>query len=194
MSSVFRVSHTTLGRPLEGIYFVNKPAKIILVSLFAFFVISARAQSNDAVLRQIEADVWIPFINASNTFDSAAFLAVQSKDLVRISGYTNEIYGLDRYAKDIGPGFKRARDRGLVRRSEVRFLQRIVSGGLALETGYFRQEAKLPDGEVRVSFTRFEFVLRKEGKRWKILVDQDFKDAVTQDDFLKATPLRTVKP
>jgi hypothetical protein len=168
---------------------MKRPANIILTFLFGFFVVSARAQSNEAVLRQIEADVWLPFIAASNSFDVDGFLAVQSKDLVRISGYTNEIYGLARYESEIRPGFKRARDRGLTRRSEVRFLQRVTSESLAMDTGYFRQEATLPNGEVRISFTRFEFVLRKEGKRWKILVDQDFSDPVTQSDFLKATPV-----
>jgi ketosteroid isomerase-like protein len=73
----------------------------------------------------------------------------------------------------------------------VRFLRHSASENLAYQSGYFRQEATLPDGKVRISFTRFEFILRKEGARWKILVDKDSgrSEVITEEDFSRAAPL-----
>lgn len=152
--------------------------------------------ANDSVQRQIDADVWVPLFAASDKFDADGFLAVQSKDLVRVSVDTNEVYGLDRYKSEIRAGFKRARERGIVRKSEIRFLQRVTSANLAYETGYFRSESIPANGEVRVRYTRFEFVLRKEGGRWKILVDKDTaeKNTITEKDYQAATPMKPLKP
>jgi ketosteroid isomerase-like protein len=141
----------------------------------------------------IEKDVWIPLLAASNAFDAERFLAVQSRDLVRVSTDSGEVYGLARYEREIRDGFQRARERGIVRRSEVRFLVRTASDGLAYETGYFRSQAKLSSGEVRTRLTRFEFVLRKEGGQWRILLDKDTADdgRITEAAFRAATPMKS---
>lgn len=143
------------------------------------------------VQRQIEQDVWIPLLTASNAFDAEGFLAVQSRDLVRIATDANDIHGFSRYESEIRAGFARARSRGVRRTSEVRFLTRTASGDLAHETGYFRSRATLPDGSVRVAYTRFEFVMRREDGRWRILLDKDTADdgRITERDFLSATAM-----
>jgi hypothetical protein len=64
------------------------------------------------------------------------------------------------------------------------------SGTLARETGIFRSETVIA-GEVRVTYTAFEMILRKEGGRWKILVDQDraLEAGIGEREYRKATPL-----
>jgi ketosteroid isomerase-like protein len=150
-----------------------------------------RAAAQDVRL-QIEKDVWIPFLAASDAFDADGFLAAQSKDLVRVSLDAKQVYGLARYQTEIHEGFARARARGIVRRSDVRFLERMASGDLAYETGYFRSEVRSPDGSVRVRYSRFEFVLRNESGRWKILLDKDTTDGgtITEEAYQAASPLR----
>ena len=69
----------------------------------------------------------------SNSFDAEGFLAVQSRDLVRVSVDTKEVYGLQRYATEIRAGFSRAKERALKRSSEMSFLTRTHSGALAHE-------------------------------------------------------------
>lgn len=151
-----------------------------------------RAQTTSSnVAREIDAQVWIPMLEASDRFDADAFLGIPSPELVRVSVDTNEIYGLDRYRSELVPGFSRAREPGIKRRSEVRFLTRAHSGELARDTGIFRSEVVLASGEVRVQYTAFEMILRREHGRWKILVDQDTSrgGAITEQEFLKGTPL-----
>lgn len=159
--------------------------------LFIAFLVN-RVSAQDFAL-QIERDVWIPLLAASGSFDAEAFLAVQSRDLVRISVDSNEVYGLSRYQKEIRDGFPRAKARGIARKSEVRFLQRNHSDDLAHETGYFRSQVTMPNGDVRVRYSRFEFVLRKENGKWRILVDKDTADGgkITAEQFSAAAPMRS---
>jgi ketosteroid isomerase-like protein len=142
--------------------------------------------------REIDEHVWRPFMAASNSFDAEKFLAVQSKDMVRVAPDAKQVYGLERYAREIREGFERARGRkGLIRSSEMRFLSRSAAGDLAHETGYFRSRTVLPSGEVRTRYSKFEMILRKENGRWKILVDKDSAEGgtITEATFLAATPL-----
>lgn len=167
-------------------------SRSVLVAFLLLSSVAAAAPQTAAsdVALEIDAQVWSPMITASNQFDAAGFLAVQSADLVRVSVDSNEVYGLDRYRSELVAGFARARERGLKRRSEVRFLTRAHSGELARDTGIFRSEVVLPDGETRVRYTAFEMILRKEQGRWKILVDQDSarSGTLTEQDYLKGTP------
>jgi uncharacterized protein (TIGR02246 family) len=166
--------------------------------VLAFLVLSALirgagAQSTEA---ELERDVWRPLLAASGAFDAEAFLAVYSPDLVRIAADQNEAYGLERYAEEIRAGFIRARDRGIVRTSDVRFLTRTSSDGLAFETGYFQSRVTMPDGEVRTRYSRFEFVMRQEEGRWKILVDRDTAEGgrITEAQYLAAAPMSSGAP
>ena len=150
------------------------------------------ACGTDDTQLQIERDVWIPLFAASNAFDAEGFLALQSKDMVRVSVDSKEVYGLARYQTEIREGFERARARGLVRKSEMRFLERTTSDDLAYETGYFRSHATLPSGEELIRYSRFEFVLRKQGGKWRILLDKDTAEGgrITEEAFRAASPMR----
>jgi ketosteroid isomerase-like protein len=140
--------------------------------------------------RQIETEVWLPLLRASNAFDAEGFLAVYSKELVRVALDAGDVYGFPRYETEIRDGFARARTRSVQRRSDVRFLARRATADVAWETGYFRSETRLGSGEERVRYSRFEFVLRKEGGKWRILVDKDTADEgrITEAMFLAAAP------
>ncbi len=163
----------------------------VWLTLIASTVAASAQTTTSDVAREIDAQVWIPMLEASNRFDADAFLAIQSPDVVRVSVDTNEVYGLDRYRRELVDGFARARERGVKRRSEVRFLTRAHSGELARDTGIFRSEAVLASGEMRDRYTAFEMVLRKERGQWKILVDQDTArgGTITEQDYLKGMPL-----
>lgn len=168
------------------------PVSSVLCLLLVSDVV--RAADND-IQSQIEQDVWLPLLAASNAFDAEAFLAVQSRDMVRVAIDSREVYGLARYQSEIRAGFQRAKERGIVRTSEVRFLERHASDEWAYETGYFRSQVTLADGERRVRYSRFEFVLRKEGGKWRILVDKDTADEgrITAEDFQAAEPMKSAR-
>jgi ketosteroid isomerase-like protein len=177
-----------------------------LFGVAAFVVLSTAAlpsepasdtSTGDSVALEIESQVWIPLLTASNRFDAEGFLAVQSRDLVRIAPDAKLVYGLERYAAEIRAGFQRARQRGLQRTSELRFLARAHSDTLAHESGIFRSTSIVPGGGQRVRYSQFEMVLRKENGRWKLLVDKDTARRadgaeLTEQDYLAASPLRSI--
>jgi ketosteroid isomerase-like protein len=167
--------------------------RFVATALISACAFAASAGAQDASVQQeIDEQVWRPFMAASNRFDADKFLSVQSKDLVRVAPDQKEVYGHERYAREIREGFERARERkGLSRQSEMRFLARSSSGDLAHETGIFRSRVTLPNGEVRTRYSRFEMILRKENGRWKILVDKDTaqSDAIGEEQFQSATPI-----
>lgn len=141
--------------------------------------------------REIDEQVWGPLLRASDNFDAEGFLAVHSPDLIRVSVDRNIVHGFARYSAEIRAGYPRARERGVRRTSTLRFLSRAQEGGLARDTGIFRSDAVLPSGEKRVSFTAFEMILRREGGKWKLLVDKDEwrGGQITEQEFLKGRPM-----
>lgn len=75
---------------------------------------------------------------------------------------------------------------------ELRFTERISSGNLAYEVGYFKNESTIPSGEKRSSYGKFHVTLRKEIGHWKILVDSDSNEGgtITEEMFQAASPLK----
>jgi ketosteroid isomerase-like protein len=165
--------------------------RLRIALVFVLTAVSVHA-ADESVERSIDRDVWIPFLSASTAFDADGFLAVQSPDVVRVSPDTKEVYGRSRYEREIRDGFRRARERRIRRRTDMRFLDRISSADLALETGYFRSQTTLSNGETRLRYVRFQIILRKENGTWKILVDEDTADGgrITAEQFESAAPLR----
>jgi ketosteroid isomerase-like protein len=142
--------------------------------------------------KEINEQLWKPFLKASTEFDGDGFMALQSKDLIRISLDRKDIHGYAPYEEGIIPGFKRVKSEGKVSRTtEVRFTDRILSQDLAYETGYFKSRTTLADGRLRISYTKFFFILRKENNAWRILVDSDSNEggSITEEMFLAAKPL-----
>jgi len=139
--------------------------------------------------KEINEQLWKPFLKASNEFEGDAFISFNSKDLTRIAIDQKIIEDYDQYAKGIIPNFKRLKDEGKVsRKAEMRFITRISTADKAYETGYFKSVTKLANGEIRTRYSQFYMVLRKENGSWKILVDSDTNagGSITEEMFLNA--------
>ena len=142
--------------------------------------------------KEINEQLWKPFLKASNEFTGDAFMSFNSKDLTRIAIDQKIIEDYDQYASGIIPNFKRLKEEGKIsRKAEMRFITRISSPNKACETGYFKSVTKLANGDIRTRYSQFFMVLRKENGTWKILVDSDTNlgGSITEEMFLKAQPL-----
>lgn len=143
--------------------------------------------------KEIDEQLWVPFLKASSEFDGEAFMSLQSRDLVRIALDPKLIENYDQYAEGIMPNFRRIKSEGkLSRTTEMRFLTRIASVDAAYETGYFKSVTRMANGEFRTRYSQFYMVLRKENGYWKILVDSDtnLNNTITEEMFLAAKPIR----
>jgi hypothetical protein len=139
----------------------------------------------------INNDVWKPFIKSFNEFDTDAFLAVHSHDLVRSARDAKTILNWQNYYNEQKANNAKSKASGIRRTIELRFTERIASQDQAIDVGIYKTTAINSKGESSSFYGRFHVALRKENGIWKILVDTDSSEGgtVTETDFIKAQPL-----
>jgi ketosteroid isomerase-like protein len=159
---------------------------IVLTALFSFQF--AYTQS-DSLQKQINEQVWKPFISTFNSGDNEGFKAVHSKDVIRVSQDSKQIFGYDQYFKKMPDSIK-AKWNKWKRNIELRFIQRIASNGKAFEVGYYKTKSTdTTNGVTRTGYGKFHVLLRKENNTWKILMDEDSNDNTTEAVFQTGKPL-----
>lgn len=158
--------------------------------LFAFVAIAIVGHSQDAQ-KQINDQVWKPFITTFNNYDTKGFMAVHSHDLVRAPRDSKTVLNFEQYKKQYEEGDKRSAQQKTKRIIELRFLERIANENQAFEVGIYKTTNINAQGESRSFYGKFHVVLRKENGTWKILVDSDSAEGGTigEKDFAAAKPL-----
>ena len=150
--------------------------------------VSAIAQP-DSLQRQINEQVWKPFIQSFNNQDDEGFAAVHSKDVIRVVQDANQIQGFDQYFRKV-PDRERAKWAKWSRNIEMRFIQRIAGNGKAFEVGYYKTtNTNTQTGEKRSGYGKFHVLLRKEKGMWKILMDADSGENTDEPIFLSGKPI-----
>ncbi|HOX81715.1 MAG TPA: nuclear transport factor 2 family protein [Chryseolinea sp.] len=153
-------------------------------------LLSAESFSQD-YKKEINDQVWKPFIQTFNNFDAVGFLSVHSKDVVRSSRDSKEILNWDEYLKQQKAGDQQSMKSGSKRTLELRFTERIANNNQAIEVGIYKTTSINSKGEIRSFYGRFHVVLRKENNTWKILVDTDSSEGntISENEYLSAHPL-----
>ncbi|HEV8286660.1 MAG TPA: hypothetical protein VGQ09_20265 [Chitinophagaceae bacterium] len=163
-----------------------KKLSCILVFLF---VCNLSFTQTDSLQKEINEQVWKPFIKAFNSSDDKAFSAVHSKDVIRVIQDNNQVMGYDQYFKKI-PDSMKAKWANWKKNIELRFMQRIASKDKAFEVGYYKSTStNTLTGEKRTGFGKFHVLLRKENGVWKILMDADAYDKTDETVFLSGKPM-----
>ena len=158
---------------------------IVLMSLAQVAVFS----QPDSLQRQINEQVWKPFIEAFNTGDDESFSNVHSKEIIRVIQDDNQIIGFEQYFKKI-PDSAKAKWSSWKKNIELRFIQRIAGHDKAFEVGYYKTTStNTRTGEKRTGIGKFYVLLRKENGVWKILMDADTGEGANEEVFKKASPI-----
>jgi ketosteroid isomerase-like protein len=154
------------------------------------FIVSITSFSQD-VQKEINEQVWRPFIKNFNEGNTAGFMAVHSKDVVRSPRDQKAIWNWEEYNQQQAQGDAEDKKENRKRTLELRFTERIANGDLAFHVGIYKTTYVFPDGKTQSYFGRFHVVLRKEKNVWKILVDTDSTEdhTIEEKDYLAATPL-----
>ncbi len=156
--------------------------------MILLFAIPAFSQTG-GLQKEINEQVWKPFIKAFNNHDDDAFSTVHSKEVVRVSQDDNHIMGYNEYFKKV-PDSVKAKWKDWKRNIELRFLQRIASGDNAFEVGYYKSAStNTVTGEKRTGYGKFHVLLRKENGTWKILMDADAHEKTDEAVFLTGKPM-----
>lgn len=153
---------------------------LVLVSLCCF------AQDHQ---KDINAQVWIPFIDSFNQRNNEGFMAVHSKDLIRVPRESKIVLNFDQYKKENADGNSRSQSKQTI---ELRFLERIANENQAFEVGIYKTTVADSNGKSREFYGKFHVVHRKENGIWKILVDSDSSEGGTigEKNFLEAKPMQ----
>ena len=158
--------------------------------LFILFCSSSILFAQEAQ-REINTQVWIPFIENFNNRNAEGFLAVHSKDVIRSPRDSKMIFGWDEYLKEQQQSSEGGKASGRKHALELRFTERIAKDGLAIEVGIYKTTSTDQKGKSFSFFGRFHVVLRKEQNVWKILVDTDSSegDTIGEKEFLAANAM-----
>ena len=157
-----------------------------LIILFSCQLTSAQS---DSLQKQINEQVWKPFISSFSTGDDEGFKAVHSKDVIRVSQDSKQISGYDQYFKKIPDSINATWGKGK-KNIELRFIQRIADNGKAFEVGYYKTTSTdTTNGKTRIGYGKFHVLLRKENNIWKILMDEDAIENTTEAVFQTGKPM-----
>lgn len=163
--------------------------RLLFFILTVVFILPEVGAQQDAFTKEINEQVWKPFIRSFNAGDDEAFKTVHSKDIIRVSRDENDIYGYDRYFQKI-PDSVKSKWVDWKKNIELRFIQRIAGNDKAFEEGYYKSTStNTVTGEIRKGIGKFHVLLRKENGTWKILMDADTSEGASEETFRKAKPL-----
>ena len=159
---------------------MSKHLAVLIISMLAFFNLSAQ---KDSLQKQINEQVWKPFISSFSSGDDETFKSVHSTDVTRVLQDNNQIQGYAEYFKKIPDSIK-AKWGNWKKSIELRFVQRIANNGKAFEVGYYKSTStNTTTGESRTGYGKFHVLLRKENGRWKILMDADAHEKTDEKIF-----------
>ena len=163
-------------------------AKFLLV-IGSLLYCSVSFSQTDNFLKEIDEQVWKPFIKAFNNDDNEAFKAVHSKEVARVIQDDDRLLGYDEYFKKV-PDNERAKWANWKKNIELRFIQRIASPDKAFEVGYYKTTStNITTGEKSSRYGKFHVLLRKENGVWKILMDADANEKTDETIFLSGKPM-----
>jgi ketosteroid isomerase-like protein len=141
--------------------------------------------TDPTLLEELNRDIWRPFRAAYRAYDTEAYLALHTPDLIRVGGPRRAVQGYAEMAAEIAPWFADAAARSLPIAIAFRFTERLATGDLASERGIYRIEVG-----AEVFHGRFHTFSRRVDGRWRMAVDYDSDDNATIDaaTWSAATP------
>lgn len=162
--------------------------KILLFSLLLTGV--AFGQNADSVLlKELDAQIWRPFIQHYNAFDSENFNKLHTQDVLRGGPWGLRVG--ETYFKDNIKWDKKSKEEGEKRQIAFRFEYRVTTDSIAYEVGYYRVKAERSGKEI-IFYGRFDVVSKKVKGVWKIAQDWDVDDLngkpFSEVDFLGEKP------
>jgi hypothetical protein len=166
---------------------------LLLISAIALFSLPAKAQSDSLKwIKEINEQVWKPFIAHLISGNQAGFRNVHSKRVTRVEIDRNAVLDYDKYFPPIDPNASSVKKSSKLL-FDLHFDKRVSNGNRAWETGYYKgtvmQEGKGP----RSYYGRFYVVLEKEDGAWKILVDADTGKEANEENFNRAFSMEEKK-
>jgi ketosteroid isomerase-like protein len=152
---------------------------------FAFLLTSflGKTQTNTDYLKEINRDIWLPFIEAYGTLDIEKYKSLQSEDFIRAEGNDKRLPSYKDYFDNASAWFSDVKKEGRKLSIAFRFSERFANGSTASERGIYELRSFDQNGkEAWKGYGKFHVFLRKIKGVWKIVVDYDSNEKNTIDE------------
>lgn len=173
-------------------------AALLLVPVLAFAQRppSAPQPANPTLLKAIDADVWVPYSKAFAEGKANDYIGLHSKSLLRVMGDLKYVDPYEGFTRNMTEMFDNLKKQNVRVSIQFRFTERIANQDTASERGVYEFVMTDAKGKVTKNYSRFHNFLRKEGGKWKIVMDYDngekgavneaaYKAAFARDDYAK---------
>lgn len=157
-------------------------------SIAAFFLLIAltlqsNAQTNTEYLKEINRDIWQPFIEAYGNANVALYKSLHSADLIRAAGNEKKLFDYTPYFESTGVWFDNTKKEGGKLAIAFRFTERFANGIVASERGIYQLKGFDKNGTIQwTGYGKFHVFMRKIDGVWKIVVDYDSNEKNTIDE------------
>ena len=162
--------------------------KSVAILFFLFCSISINAQDFQ---KEVNEQVWKPFIEGYNSFDLEKFMSVYSKNVIRVTLDEKKILSFSEYRKAVNREYQFNKNYNIKAAIELRFTERIYSADKAYERGIYKIKLTDNNGKPETLFSRFQVVMQKEAGKWKITFDSDSAEQskISEKDFQAAAAM-----
>jgi hypothetical protein len=162
---------------------------VSLTSVIRLSILHGQTSVDSTILREIDAQVWYPFIRTFGAFDADGFNALHSNNVLR-AGPWGMRHGAEYFESNVRDN-ARNMEAGITRAIALTFEYRVHTADTGYEVGYYRVRSTR-DGITRSFYGQFHVVLKKIDGAWKIAQDWDANIilgvAITEDHFLQHSP------
>jgi hypothetical protein len=160
--------------------------------LFLFILLIAttiNAQTNADFLKEINKDIWLPFIEAYGTANVEGYKSLHSTDFIRATGNEKKLPDYASYFENTGLWFEDTKKQGNRLEIAFRFTERFANGLVASERGIYQLKNFDKNGkETWTGYGKFHVFMRKINGIWKIVVDYDSNEnnTINEQTYLAA--------
>lgn len=163
-----------------------------LVGCVLCFPLTVCAQSQlDSLRKQIDRDIWIPFLQGINTNNADLYNSVHSKDFHWVAGGNKtRIMDLPAYIEDAAKVMTDRKNKGIQTIVDVAFLERNLNETFASEKCVTRYTAIEPGKEPLVMYGIAQVFSRKVEGIWKKCIQYVSTEKTSKELFEQASPLQ----
>lgn len=163
---------------------------LMSMSVSCFSVTTYAQQKKDSLVKEVNEDVWVPFLKGINEDIDDLYINVHAIDFYWVAaGNTGRVMNFKEYELDSKMVMQRRRDQGIRSNVEVRFLERNIKADFATEKCIFKFTSKAKDKEPETSFGIAQIFSRKDNGRWKMYLQYVLTQKDLKETYELATPL-----
>ncbi len=158
-------------------------------SVLLYILLTAFSIRSQSIQKEINDQVWTPFLKAYQQNDVNLFMSVHHRDVLRIPQDENKIMRFRVYQDQMEQVKQYNLEKGNQIKLDLRFTQRLAEGDRAFETGYYAYQLTDTQGQVNNFYGKFHVVLVRENHQWKIWLDADTSEDADEASFKAARAL-----